>query len=65
MHNFEYVLKLLDKINDKTADELEDQHLDFKEWNERSKDDAIDLAIEMAVCMGNGGGGTVVFGGEG
>jgi len=62
MLNPEDILKILDKINAKTADELEDQHLDFKEWNVRSMSDAINLAIEMAVCMGNGGGGTVIFG---
>jgi hypothetical protein len=59
MYNFEHILQQLEA---KTADELEEQHLDFKEWNSQKKSDAIALLIEMAVCMGNGGGGTVIFG---
>lgn len=56
------VVALLDRLDEVTADELEGQELDFKEWNARSKDDALNLLVEMAVCMANGGGGTVVFG---
>ena len=43
-------------------DELEDHDFDFKEWNTRSISDAVAIVIEMAICMANGGGGTVVFG---
>lgn len=53
---------LLDNLNTDPADILETQDLDFKEWIERSKKDAIDQVIENAICMANGGGGTVVFG---
>ncbi len=53
---------LLQKLNIQPADSLEDQDLDFKEWNIRSMNDAVSLVIEMAVCMANGGGGTGVFG---
>ncbi len=56
------ILSLLEELNSKTADDLEDQDLDFKEWKFRSLPDAIADVIEMAVCMANGGGGTVVFG---
>ncbi len=56
------IKELLDELNEQPADELEDQDLDFKEWNERSMADAVDLVVEMAICMANGGGGTVVFG---
>lgn len=56
------VRDLLDELDSRPADELEDQRLDFKEWNTRSISDAVDLVVEMAVCMANGGGGTVVFG---
>lgn len=56
------VVALLDRLDKVTADELEGQELDFKEWNARSKEGALDLLVEMAVCMANGGGGTVVFG---
>jgi ATP-dependent DNA helicase RecG len=53
---------LLDELDTRTADDLEDQDLDFKEWNRRSLNDAVALVVEMAICMANGGGGTVVFG---
>lgn len=56
------VRELLDELDSVPADELEDQQLDFKEWNLRSMSDAVNLTIEMAVCMANGEGGTVVFG---
>lgn len=53
---------LLDDLNTIMADDLEDQDFDFKEWIARSRNDAIDQVIECAICMANGGGGTVVFG---
>jgi ATP-dependent DNA helicase RecG len=53
---------LLDELNVHPACDLEDQDLDFKEWSTRSITDAVRLVVEMAVCMANGGGGTVVFG---
>ena len=56
------ILRLLDELESRTADDLESQRLDFKEWKSQSKVDAVDQVIEMAVCMANGGGGTVVFG---
>ena len=56
------ILALLDELQDSIADELEDRDLDFKEWPARSMDDGARLTVEMAVCMANGGGGTVVFG---
>ena len=62
MRTLEDIRKLLPALNIGPADELEEQDLDFKEWNTRSMPDAVDLVIEMAVCMANGGGGTVVFG---
>lgn len=53
---------LLSELDAAPADALEDQDLDFKEWPERSREKAVDQVVEMAVCMANGGGGTVVFG---
>ena len=53
---------LLEELSQQPADLLEGQDLDFKEWNSRSIADAVRLVIEMAVCMANGGGGTVIFG---
>lgn len=53
---------LLNEPEVRPADELEDQDLDFKQWNERSMGDAVDTVVETAICMANGGGWTVVFG---
>lgn len=53
---------LLPELEFCTADELEDQDLDFKQWDSQSRDKAVRLMVHMAVCMANGGGGTVVFG---
>lgn len=56
------ILELLPLLEHSPADELEDQDLDFKQWNTTSIDQAVKLVVEMAVCMANGGGGSVVFG---
>lgn len=61
MRNSTDIITLLDLLNTVVADELEDQDLDFKEWK-GSLDHMVKLVTEMAVCMANGGGGTVVFG---
>jgi ATP-dependent DNA helicase RecG len=53
---------LLKELDERQADDLEDQYLDFKQWTERSMDDSVRMVVDMAVCMANGGGGTVVFG---
>lgn len=58
----EEVYKLLDKLETNIADDLESQRIDFKQWITRSIDDNIKLMLKMAVCMANGGGGSVVFG---
>jgi ATP-dependent DNA helicase RecG len=62
MRNPSEIHELLNELEHRPANELEDQDLDFKEWNPRSMSDAVLLVVEMAVCMANGGGGTVVFG---
>jgi len=62
MRDSQEIHALLDELEHQPADALEDQDLDFKEWNSRSMADAARLVVEMAVCMANGGGGTVVFG---
>ena len=56
------ILRLLDELDRQNADSLEDQDLDFKQWNTRSIKDSVAIVVESAVCMANGGGGTVVFG---
>jgi len=62
MRNLKEVKALLDELAQVPASALEHQDLDFKEWNSRSMKDAVDLLVQMAICMANGGGGTVVFG---
>ena len=62
MRSLSDIKELLEELEITSAGELEDQDLDFKEWNQRRLKDAVALLVEMAVCMANGGGGTVVFG---
>ncbi|MGJ7462106.1 RNA-binding domain-containing protein [Halomonas sp. MA07-2] len=53
---------LLEELEHCIADDLEDQDLDFKQWDTQSRDKAVRKVVEMAICMANGGGGSVVFG---
>ncbi len=53
---------LLDRLEDCVADDLEGQHIDFKEWGAGSSSEQLKRVVRAAVCMANGGGGTVVFG---
>jgi len=62
MRELHEIRSLLDELDKRPADQLEDQDLDFKEWNVQSKDKAVRAVVQMAICMANGGGGTVVFG---
>ena len=55
---------LLDELDQHPANALEGQGLDFKEWSRRGTAEAVSSVVEMAICMANGGGGTVVFGVE-
>lgn len=54
--------EILDLLDERPADKLEDQDLDFKEWDVSSKKKAVHTVVDWAICMANGGGGTVVFG---
>lgn len=56
------ILRLLDELDRQNGDSLEDQNFDFKQWITRSIRDSVALVVETAVCMANGGGGTVIFG---
>lgn len=56
------IIELLPELEHGIADDLEDQDLDFKQWDGHSRDKAVKTAVQMAVCMANGGGGTVVLG---
>lgn len=53
---------LLDELKRKTADRLETEYLDFKEWKNRSDEDMYDLIVESVVCMANAKGGSLIIG---
>ena len=61
MRELTEVRALLPRLDEVEADALEGQDLDFKEWPADGRQ-AIRQAVDMAVCMANGGGGTVVLG---
>jgi len=56
----EEILSLLPLLDQQIADDLENENLDFKECPTETK--LRELAKEMAICLGNALGGTVVFG---
>jgi ATP-dependent DNA helicase RecG len=62
MRSIAEIYELLHELETRPAADLEDQDLDFKDWNRQSTAYAVALVVEMAICMANGGGGTVVFG---
>ena len=62
MRTASQITALLPELDDSIADVLEDQDLDFKQWDAQSREKAVQTLVRMAVCMANGGGGTVVFG---
>ena len=62
MRTTAHIEALLPELDHCVADDLEDQDLDFKQWNLTSRNSAVRAVVDMAVCMANGGGGTVVFG---
>lgn len=62
MRTVKEIKLLLDELEIQPARDLEDQDLDFKEWKHKSIGAAVEAVIDMAICMANGGGGTVVFG---
>lgn len=62
MRTVKQIEEILPELDHYIADELEDQDLDFKQWDFQSRDKSVQNVVRMAVCMANGGGGTVVFG---
>lgn len=62
MRTLQEITELLNELERRIADELEDQDLDFKQWDTKSMDKSVKMLVRTAVCMANGGGGTVVFG---
>jgi ATP-dependent DNA helicase RecG len=61
MRELTEVRSLLSVLDTGIADDLEGQDLDFKEWPADERH-AVRMAVDAAVCMANGGGGTVVLG---
>jgi ATP-dependent DNA helicase RecG len=61
MRELPEILALLARLDETEADALEAQDLDFKEWHADERQ-AVRIMVDIAVCMANGGGGTVVFG---
>lgn len=59
-HTPDQILNLLPLLADQRADDLESDTLDFKECATEEK--IRELSREMAICLGNAQGGTVVFG---
>jgi len=55
MRSLTEIRQLLDDLESRTADGLENQDLDFKEWDARSMKHSVNQVIEMAICMANGG----------
>ncbi len=62
MRTVKEIEQLLNGLHLNTADDLQDQDLDFQEWNTHSMVDCVKQVVRTAICMANGGGGTVVFG---
>lgn len=62
MRDCQDIADLLPQLDYSIADALEAQDLDFKQWDLQSRKKAVQTVVRMAVCMANGGGGTVVFG---
>ena len=56
----ETVLRLLDRLDEVPAAEMESEVLEFKSWEGPKK--SLAEAVEMAVCFANAEGGLVVFG---
>lgn len=61
MRELTEVRALLARLDEMPADALESQDLDFKEWPADDRK-LVRIAVDMAVCMANGGGGMVVLG---
>lgn len=56
------IMEIIQKLEHHIADDFEAQDLDFKQWNDRCREENVKKMIKYAVCMANGGGGSVVFG---
>lgn len=59
-HTPDKILDILPLLDEQIADDLETETLDFKECPTETK--LREMVKEMAICLGNASGGTVVFG---
>jgi len=62
MKSLSEIMEIICQLEYHIADDFEAQDLDFKQWNDRCREDNVLKMIRYAVCMANGGGGSVVFG---
>lgn len=68
MKTINEILKILEELDERIADEFEGQDLDFKEWVSSNADEkknykaSLDIIVEGSVSMANGGGGSIVVG---
>lgn len=53
MRTASQIAALLPELDGTIADTLEDQDLDFKQWDAKSRDQAVQTLVRMAVCMAN------------
>lgn len=66
MHDVAYtgaeIESVLNRLDHHAAHDLSSQRLDFRELDARCPKQSVRTVVTSAVCMANGGGGTVVFG---
>lgn len=62
MKNKSEIMRIIQQLDHHIADDFEAQDLDFKQWNFSAVEENVNKMIKYAVCMANGGGGSVVFG---
>lgn len=56
------IMEIIQQLDHHIADDFEAQDLEFKQWNFSTVEENVNKMIKYAVCMANGGGGSVVFG---
>ncbi len=61
MKSIHQIMQLIGRLDAHVADDFEGQDLDFKQWSDKTEDNVRKM-VEYAICMANGGGGSVVFG---
>ncbi|GAA5092263.1 hypothetical protein [Paenalcaligenes hermetiae] len=54
MRTIAQIKELLLELEHCIADDLEDQDLDFKQWETKNRDKAVRTIVQMAMCMASG-----------